>query len=473
MSIFHIVKKNYNKLPSWALNAMGTVYYAAPADIRYGKVFHDTRKKLLQTEYCTVAERDEIVNALFLQTVNHAYEHVPFYRNLYNEYGVDFHLIKSVEDIGNLPIIDKQVLRECGNEMLSDDTKKSDLIYITTSGSTGNPVGFYQSKSMMMAEWAYTMHIWSRIGCKPDSSRLVLRGKGIHPGAQDPNVFWDPLRRELSCNIFNMTPENMEKYCRAIEKHKPAFIHGYMSATVMLCKYIALRNGGIGHQFSGILATSENIVPEQKQFVEKVLNTRVFSFYGHSERLVIAGECEKSSAYHIEPLYGYAEVLDENKKSCTTGELVATGFLNQAMPLIRYRTGDTATWDSTSICPCGRKHLRLDGVQGRWHQDVLVNKEGAYVTMTALNIHTDDFDRIIRYQFVQTTPGVVDMLVMPLPTFTEENAARIRSLLTEKCFAKMQFNVTTVANIPLLKNGKFRIVEQKIPIEFQGDGRNI
>ena len=261
-----------------------------------------------------------------------------------------------------------------------------------------------------------------------------------------------------------MTEENLEKYCVAIEKYKPEFIHGYMSAIMMLAKYVESRGGGLKHSFKGILAVSENILREQRDYVEKVFGARVFSFYGHSERLVIAGECEKSSQYHIEPLYGYCELLDRNGRQANEGEITGTGFLNDAMPLIRYRTGDIASWSGEKECPCGRHALRLAGVQGRWNQDMLVTKEGAYVSLAALNIHSDEFDYIVRYKLVQDEPGVVTMKILPQKEYSNEKGKRIKGLLEEKVSGKIRFDLQLVDDLPVGANGKYKIVDQRLPI---------
>jgi len=467
MSLFNVVKDHYNQLPNWMIQLMGSAYYCIPESMRYGVAFRSAQEILWETENLPKGQMEELVNQRFLNTVQNAVAHVPFYQKLYREHGVDITIIKDIRDIGLLPTICKQDLQDFKNEFLADNWDKDRLMYITTSGSTGNPVGFYQPKSMLMTEWAYTMHIWNRIGCTVNSSRLVLRGKKLHPNGSELDIFYDPLRRELSCNVFNMTELNLERYCVAIEKHKPEFIHGYMSAVLMLSKYISSRPGGLRHQFKGVLATSETILPEQKEYVEKVLHTRVFSFYGHSERLVIAGECEKSTDYHVEPLYGYCELLNAQGQPVNDGEIVATGFLNPAMPLIRYRTGDMAQWSQDTECACGRAHMRLSGVHGRWNQDMLVNSEGAYVSLTALNIHSDEFDRIIRYKLIQDKPGIVCMQIMPHRDFTDRDGARIKGLLEENTGHKIRFDIALVEELPLKKNGKYQIVEQKIPIALK------
>ena len=464
MTLINIVHKNYYRLPNWMINSAGALYNKIPEIMRYGEVYKETRKLLNTTEYLSEPQICEINNALFLKTVHHAYNHVPFYRNKYNEYGVDIDAIKDIRDIQLLPTISKEDLRIHKNEMIADDYDKSRLMYITTSGSTGNPVGFYQEANMTMKEWAYTLHIWSRVGYKQDSSRLVLRGKKIHPKSPDPDLFFDPLRKELSCNIFNMTDETMGKYCLAIEKYKPQFIHGYMSSILMLSRYIEARGKKLDHQFEGILATSETIIKEQRQYIERVLNTRIFSFYGHSERLIIAGECEKSSSYHIEPLYGYCEIIDQKGEISSKGEIIATGFLNEAMPLIRYHTGDMAAWDECLSCSCGRKHLRISEVLGRWNQDMLVNAEGTYISMTALNIHSSDFDKLIRYKLIQYKPGEVYMKIMSGDLFTSADALKIKRLLEYKTDKKIDFIIEVVADLPIQKNGKYKIVEQHIEL---------
>lgn len=463
MSLINRVKEYYYQIPDWMLQILGSLYYCIPQEIRYGSTFYRTIKMLKRLEELSQDEINLMIDKNFVNLINHAYCHVNFYKRYYDHCGVDISGITSINDISKLPFIDKDTIRGFGEELIADDVEKNKLIYVTTSGSTGNPVGFYQPQEITMVEWAYTVYIWSRVGYKPDSSRLVLRGKKLHPGSGNKNYYYDPLRRELSCNIFDMRDETMAVYCDAIEKYKPEFIHGYMSAIIILAKFIELKRGDLKHRFKAILATSENIVEEQRQYVEKIFAARVFSFYGHSERLMIAGECEESRGYHIEPLYGYCELIDSEGRPAQSGEIVATGFLNPAMPLIRYKTGDMAIWDN-GLCSCGRKSRVLKTITGRWHQDMLINRDGAYVSLTALNIHSSEFDRIVRYKLIQNQPGKVRMLIQPGDTFENSDIESIKSILEEKSNHKILFEIELQDHIPIQKNGKYRIVDQKIEL---------
>ena len=473
MNLHYLAHKFYANIPAWALNGASALYYAIPEAQRYGKDFAATRKLLEETEFSSRERIEEMVNQRFLHIVREAWEHVPYYREKYQQYGIDISEIKDIRDIVKLPVIDKEEVRQHQKEMISDRYGPSQLMYLTTSGSTGNPLGFYQSKTMVMIEWAYVMHIWKRAGCLPSNSRLVLRGKKLHGNTDGQPYFYDPLRKELSCDIFNMTEQNMESYCQAIELYHPEFIHGYMSSIVMLAKYISQRNGGLRHQFKGVLAVSENILQEQRDFVEKLFGARVFSFYGHTERLIIAGECEKSTQYHIEPLYGYCELLDSNDQQSGTGEITATGFLNDAMPFIRYRTGDRASFETDTNCACGRSHLRWKRIDGR-DLEVLVANDGSIFPLTAIDgIHTSDFDNIIRYRFVQYKPGIVQMDIVPSSGYIAQNGERIKKMLEDRVKGKMSININIQTAINIQPNGKYRIIEQHLPVDFKIGGGKI
>src|SRR2546422_7938101 len=81
---------------------------------------------------------------------------------------------------------------------------------------------------------------------------------------------------------------------------------------------------------------------------------RVHDSYGSAEMVALVTECDRGRL-HVSPEVGVVEVLRDGRPvgPGEAGELVCTGLLNEAMPLIRYRTGDVAVQGS-GPCPCGR-----------------------------------------------------------------------------------------------------------------------
>lgn len=466
--MLHIILKIYKRIPVSFLNLLAFFFYLIPKKYRYGKIFHNQYEYLKKSEIKSEEDRKKKENFLFVRTVKNAYENVPYYRRIFDDNGINVDNIRSIEDIHIIPFIDKKIIQDNKQKMISNKCNIKRMKYVTTSGSTGEPLGFYQDKDIMMREWAYTNYIWSRVGYKPDSSRLVLRGKVFHEQLRGKNWQWDALKRELSCNIFNMTEITMEEYCIAIEKYKPEFIHGYMSAIMILAKYVEHRQ--LKHKFKAVLATSESILVYQREFVEKIFGTRVFSFYGHSERLVMAAECEESNEYHIEPEYGYAEIIDASgnviMEPGVEGELVATGFMNTGMPLIRYRTGDIAAWsECNKVCKCGRPHLRIKYIAGR-KQDILVNKQGALISLTAINFHSKVFEHIRKYQFCQEKIGETVLKIVTSESFEKSELLEIDKQLMEKMGNQFDIKIQIVSDIPVGKNGKYKLVEQKMNIQI-------
>lgn len=469
MSSLNLLKKYYVKIPLKVTNIIGYTLNIIPANKRFGKVYEHQFRQLEAEQYAPSEVQAKQRDEKFLTLVRHAYNHVPYYRDLFDQHQIRVDTFTGIKDIEQIPFLTREQLRQCKEELIADDVERSKLIYKTTSGTTGNQVGFYLDEDTVMKEWAYINHLWGRIGYKPDSSRLVFRGSVFRALAKKKKSWqYDALRKELSCNVFDMSVKNLHEYCGAIKRYKPDYIHGYMSAIVVMAKYIEHSHVDLKHQFKGILAISENVIESQRDYVEKIFNCRLYSFYGHSERLVIAGECEYSYEYHVEPSYGYIEIIDEEGQVIhddQIGEIVATGFCNQGMPLIRYRTGDMASWSTKQTCSCGRNHLRIKDVYGRCRRDVLVNRENTFVSLISLNTHSDVFDKVTRYQYYQDVVGEVVLKLMVDTPLSEKEETAILKQLNEKTQDKITYTIKYVDDLPVKANGKYSTIDQQLDLD--------
>lgn len=454
--MINIIKHHYEEIPTPILNMIGAVGNQFGYGLRYGKSFSKVYEELRKTEFFSEEELDNIVKEKLIEQIKYAYKYVPYYRENYNEN--DVKTMDSLSDIERFPFIDKEIVKSNEDQFISDKFKKSELIQKKTSGSTGMPLAIYMNKDTTLKEWAFVVHIWERIGFTSKSSRILMReiedkNKGI--------CYFDGLKNELRIDISNMTPENMEIYCKAIERYKPDYIHGYPSATLQLCKFIEKR--GIKHQFKGVLPSSEGMSKEEVNYIKRVLNCPCLSFYGHTERLVMAGQCECSECYHVEPLYGYCELIDKNgeviREEGKTGEIVATGFCNTGMPLIRYKTGDLAEW-SLKKCSCGRNYKLLKKLEGRT-TEYLVDRNNNKISLTAFRYSFYE-QHVNSFQFYQDELGKVLVRIIPEEDFTELDKNNILQTLDEDCNSQIEFSIEKVKSISKKKSGKRELIVQKL-----------
>jgi len=217
-----------------------------------------------------------------------------------------------------------------------------------------------------------------------------------------------------------------------------------------------------------ILCASENLYPWQRELLEEVMKCRIWSFYGHSERAALAGECEVSTYYHIFPEYGYLELIGSDGNEVTrdreTGEIVATGFNNFVCPFIRYRTMDLAVALNTK-CKCGRNYPLLKRVEGRL-QEFFVDKTGSLITFTCSHKALWNVkEKINAYQYVQNEPGKVLLNIDAKSKFSISDIDSVKRTFLH-FYSRLNIEIKFVHHIPRTKRGKFRFLVQKLPIEF-------
>ena len=260
----------------------------------------------------------------------------------------------------------------------------------------------------------------------------------------------------------------MPKYIEKIKKFKPDFIQAYPSAITILAKFMKEYNIEPFPSVKAILCGSENLYNWQRELLEEVFQSRVYSWYGHSERAVLAGECEKSAFYHIFPEYGFVEFIGKDGKPVTgedkMGEIVATGLNNFICPLIRYRTMDLAV-PTNGKCECGRNYSLLKKVEGRL-QELIVTKNGRLISMTAINMHSNVFDNVKQFQFYQDKKGEVIFNIVRKDGYTEKDTEHIEKELGQKLGYDVDLIIRFAVCIPRTQSGKYRFLIQKLPIEF-------
>ncbi|HPG67793.1 MAG TPA: phenylacetate--CoA ligase family protein [Candidatus Hydrogenedentes bacterium] len=392
-----------------------------------------------------------------------ACDQVPAYAGLAGIVG----RLKPTEALKAFPFLDKPTLQQGFDRYLPKNLHRFPHWECTTGGTTGNQLRFYLDDASHSREMAFMHRIWARAGYTPRSRKATFRGvpfPDLHEG-----VYWqeNPIYHELQFSPFHMGEATLDAYVARLRAFRPEFLHGYPSALWLLAEYVLRHGIDLGDlSIKAVLLASEAMYPGQREGFEKAFRCRALSWYGHSERLILGGECEKDSAYHQFPDYGVMEIVDADDNVVAEdgqkGELVGTGLLNQSLPLIRYRTGDLAR-RRHHTCACGRAFDRFDTVEGRWRQEYVVGKSGSKISPSALNMHGRIFDKVIRYQYYQAAPGRMELRVMATDGFSEQDGRAIQQAFADKVGDELEVVLRLVEDIPLTDRGKLRRLIQEIP----------
>jgi phenylacetate-CoA ligase len=397
-----------------------------------------------------------------------AYEKTEYYRQTFRSVGFQPGDFKRLEDLERLPTIDKVTVRENWARMMTRPVEDAGIDLVTTGGTSGEPMRFYMSSKRHAPEFGHLTACWSRAGYQPGDAFAVLRGRVITKPTNGMYHQYDPLFRYHYYSTFHMSPDDLRAYLAHMNKVQPKFLHAYPSSLFALLEFAISEGLTLPKSLRAVLFESEALFPHQSALFKNKLGVRTFSCYGHSEKLIMAAQCEGSGEYHVAPSYGYCEVLNENAAPVSAGEkgeLTGTGFINDVMPFIRYRTGDIATRGGDKCSACGRQHLLLKEIQGRWGQEFLVSRDGhTLISMTSLNLHDDTFDGITRFQFQQSEPGKVVLKLVTTKSGAAKDAARFHRHFEPKLAHAIDLDVRFVDEIPLTRMGKQPMIDQRCAV---------
>lgn len=397
---------------------------------------------------------------LLLASVERAVANVPHYQAAFR--GKPPRSLREFEE--RAPFIDKETVMADPGAFLDPTIDRSRYDRGTTGGTSGKPMVLFAPRNRHVVEMA-TMHaIWERAGWRFDV-RAVVRNTRLPNGVP---FRVNPVTREFVFDGFRLAAADLAAVWRTIRRFGIRFVHAYPSAAYELCAF--LRRVGEGPEpVIAFLSGSENVFPHQRALIRGELGARFHNWYGHSEKLVLAGFCEDPEAtdYHVEPTYGYFELIGDDgspvREPGASGEIVGTSFHNPGMPLVRYRTGDIATFVGTHCRSCGRRLPRFRDVHGRWSGDRVYRADGSFVTTTALNLHDDLYAVVDGIQYLQERHGEIAVLVVPNPRFDEEKEGRLLAHFRERLGEGFIVEVRRVERLHRQPNGKFLHLIRRIP----------
>ncbi|HHZ17062.1 MAG TPA: phenylacetate--CoA ligase [Peptococcaceae bacterium] len=310
---------------------------------------------------------EEMQLARLKKVVERVYYNVPFYRQKFQERGLEPSDIKSLADLKNLPFTTKQDLRD-NYPFGMFAAPMSEIVRVhASSGTTGKPtvVGYTRTD---LNNWAEIMaRSLTSGGTTKDSVIQIAFGYGLFTGGF--GVHYGAER--IGALVIPISGGNTERQIMIMKDFGTTVLACTPSYAIYLAE--TLEKMGIDRSELKLkygIFGAEPWSEKMREEIEKRLNITAIDIYGLSEVIGpgVAIECQEKKGLHIfedhfipeiiDPVTG--EVLPEGEK----GELVFTTLTKEAFPVIRYRTRDLSVL-TRKPCPCGRTHIKMAKVFGR------------------------------------------------------------------------------------------------------------
>jgi phenylacetate-CoA ligase len=467
MSLMDVARGAYVRSPKFVRRSLAPLVSLVPARLQFGRTYAQWRERIARAHVDQAYAAEQHLAGL-RRLVRIAFDKSPFYRELFLErFGQGFDPDTfEIADLQSLPILRKEEIRAAGDRMLT--VPKSSADQGDTSGSNGErPLTFYLDKDRSAREMAFVYDNWSRVGFAAGTPKIVLRGFGLD-GKGGYTTEWDPAMRELRLSVFPMSTQDVRRYVELINQHELEYLYGYPSAIELLCRHMSRLGLHLKRPLKGILPISEPLHKHQRTLIADVLGeVPVANFYGLSEKTLFAREL-KCGTYEFNPLYGLAELVDEDGRPITEpgreGRLIGTGFTSTSMPLFRYDTEDRATLIELPTAANGFK-MKVGQILPRRKPNFLISSEGLrVVTIDFTPDNPRYFQGIEEYQFFQQEPGKVTIRYIPTEDGTIEDALNVAADLTQRTRNRIVFDTQQVKQLAGGRAGKRAFIDQRLDV---------
>jgi phenylacetate-CoA ligase len=364
--------------------------------------------------------------------VRRVYERVPFYRTALDAAGVRPDQIRSLDDLRRLPFTRKSDLRDHYPFGLVAVPADQVVRIHASSGTTGKPT--------VVAYTRADLGVWAEVCAR------CLAASGARPGDVFHNAYGYGLftgglgmhygGELLGLAVVPVSGGNTERQLLLIQDFRPRVIACTPSYLLALAEAAASRGldpGGLSLRYAVLGA--EPWTDAMRRQIERLLPVRAMNIYGLSEVIGpgVSNEClEVQRGSHIFEDHFLVEVINaatgEPVPEGEPGELTFTTLTKEALPLIRYRTGDIASID-TAPCPCGRTHVRMSLVIGRT-DDMLVIR-GINVFPSQIESVVVQFAELLpHYQVIVTRDRTLDALELAVEVAPDGDGASAEGSLT-------------------------------------------
>ncbi|HOK39669.1 MAG TPA: phenylacetate--CoA ligase [bacterium] len=391
-------------------------------------------------------------------TLYRVYNNVSFYHNTFNQHKINIEKIETIEDLQKLPFTTKEDLRKSYPYNMFAVPLKDIIRLHSTSGTTGKPivVGYTKNDLNHWTELVARLLVAAGVS-QNDFVQIAFKyslftgGFGFHYGAEKIGALVIP----------SSSSENIYKIISIMKDYKTTVLLSTPSYAVNIIKKLDELNMHPENLFLkiGIFGAepwSENL----RTYIQNKLHIKAYDTYGLTEIIGpgVAGECIEQNGLHINEDHFIVEIIDPETllpvKNNNEGEIVITTITKEAFPLIRYRTGDIASFIQGK-CKCGRTFKRISRIKGRTDDLIFIN--GNKIFPSFIEQILVEYGGIKPdYQIIIDNEDGVDILIIKIaisdkiPSFDEiKQLERIKQKIIERIDSEFEIKAKIIFVEPL------------------------
>lgn len=457
----------YDRLPAALQSLLLTAYSAKLYRSRYGGRFKECQRQLRESQWHSPAQIEAYQNEHLERIVRHAYETVPYYRELFRRKGLKPADVRSVADLPKLPLLTRKDIQSNFDALKSTAFPARELVLGHTSGTTGSPLEVMYDAGVIHMTYALMDRQYEWAGARLDrfGDRIaVLRGNVIVPIGNRRPPFWrhNYYQNQMLLSSFHLSGANAPHYIAALKRFRPVVIDGYPSTVYLLARYLR-ESGESLPSVRAIVTSSETLYDFQRATAEEVFGCRVFDYYAAAERVIFATECDRHQGHHLASEYGITEITDHDGNPLPPGSqglLVGTSLHNRGMPLLRYASSDISGIKS-AMCPCGRGLPLMEDVSTK-AEDIIALADGRMISPSVLTHPFKPMHSVEASQIVQEDYDHVRIRLVPNERYSDADAAHLVREFKARLGDDVRVEIEIVTELPRTKAGKFKWVVSKV-----------
>ena len=284
--------------------------------------------------------------------------HNYYYQRLFKEAGVDYHQIKTLDDMKLIPITTKDDLLKHYDEWKATGYDFSRCYHAHTSGTTGAGLQFMTTPESAHAQWSGFWRARQELGISFGEWSGSFGNKLIVPRSQTKPPFWriSYPGKMIYFSGYHEKGENLQSYYEYIKKKQLTWLHGYPSLLTALATYMV--ENGLRFDFVKYVTTAaENLLPYQVKTMKEAFGVRPVQVYSQTEEVALFHQTTDGTIY-VDEDFSAVEFLPQGNGQY---QVIGTNLYNYAFPFIRYATKDTVTLPEERIKNGRRVVESIDG----------------------------------------------------------------------------------------------------------------